>query len=109
LTGECGAPGRCRGRARVVRGPADFERVRAGDVLIAVYTDPGWTPVLERAAGVVLEAGGVLSHGAIVARELGIPALVGVADATRSIRDGDDVDLDATTGRMTINPSPTPR
>jgi phosphohistidine swiveling domain-containing protein len=72
------------------------------DVLIAVYTDPGWTPVLERAAGLVLETGGILSHGAIVARELGIPALVGVQDATRVVRDGARVALDATAGRLTI-------
>src|SRR5690606_14532927 len=85
LAGEVGAPGRAAGTARVVKSPDDFERVRPGDVLVAVYTDPGWTTVLERAAGLVLEAGGVLSHGAIVARELGIPALVGVPDATRAI------------------------
>ncbi len=102
LTGEVGAPGRCEGPARIVRGPADFERVANGDVLVAVYTDPGWTSVLERAAGLVLEAGGVLSHGAIVARELGIPALVGVTNATRLIRDGDQVGIDADAGRVTI-------
>ena len=81
-----------------MRDPTDFERVANGDVLVAVYTDPGWTSVLERAAGLVLEAGGVLSHGAIVARELGIPALVGVADATRTIRDGEEVVVDADAG-----------
>lgn len=102
LVGEIGAPGRAVGPARIVNGPDDFERVRAGDVLIAVYTDPGWTTVLERAAGLVLEAGGVLSHGAIVARELGIPALVGVAEATRAIRDGDEVEVDAVAGRLRI-------
>lgn len=102
LVGEIGAPGRAVGTARIVTGPHDFERVRTGDVLIAVYTDPGWTTVLERAAGLVLEAGGVLSHGAIVARELGIPALVGVADATRAIRDGDEVEVDAGAGRLRV-------
>ena len=102
LHGESGAPGRCRGRARLVRDPTDFDRVDAGDVLVAVYTDPGWTPILERAAGLVLEAGGLLSHGAIVARELGIPALVGVADATRIIRDGDTIEIDAAAGGVTI-------
>jgi phosphohistidine swiveling domain-containing protein len=101
LAGELGAPGRCTGRARVVRDPRDFARVETGDVLVAVYTDPGWTSVLERAAGLVLEAGGVLSHGAIVARELGIPALVGVTDATRVIRDGDALVLDAGAGTVT--------
>jgi pyruvate,water dikinase len=105
LSGEVGAPGRCSGIARIVREPADFERVAAGDVLVAVYTDPGWTTVLERAAGLVLEAGGVLSHGAIVARELGIPALVGVAGATQAIRDGDPISIDAGAGRVTVTPS----
>ncbi len=103
LLGESGAPGRCVGPARVVRTPEDFERVQPGDVLIAVYTDPGWTTVLERAAGLVLEAGGVLSHGAIVARELGIPALVGVAEATRLVRDGETVAIDAAAGRLTVS------
>jgi len=74
-------------------------------VLVAAYTDPGWTSVLERAAGLVLEAGGVLSHGAIVARELGIPALVGVRDATRVIRDGDTIALDTERGAVTIGPA----
>jgi pyruvate,water dikinase len=102
LHGETGAPGRCEGPARLVLAPADFARVEPGDVLVALYTDPGWMPVLERAAGVVLETGGVLSHGAIVARELGIPALVGVTNATRAIRDGARVVLDATAGRVTL-------
>ena len=102
LTGETGAPGRCEGRARLVLAPPDFARVEPGDVLVALYTDPGWTSVLERAAGLVLETGGVLSHGAIVARELGIPALVGVADATRAIPDGARIVLDASAGRVTI-------
>jgi pyruvate,water dikinase len=102
FVGEVGAPGRCSGPARIVRGPADFERVAAGDVLVAVYTDPGWTSVLERAAGLVLEAGGVLSHGAIVARELGIPALVGVTGATRVLRDGEQVELDASAGKVIV-------
>jgi pyruvate,water dikinase len=102
LDGEVGAPGRCRGPARLVHGLADFERVLPGDVLVAAYTDPGWTPVLERAAGLVLEAGGLLSHGAIVARELGIPALVGVLDVMRVIRDGDTVEVNVTAGSVTI-------
>jgi phosphohistidine swiveling domain-containing protein len=102
LAGEPAAPGRCRARARLVRGPADFAAVERGDVVVASYADPGWTPVLELAGGLVLEAGGQLSHGAIVARELGIPALVNVAGAIRVIRDGDVLDLDASGGAVTI-------
>jgi pyruvate,water dikinase len=102
LRGSVGAPGRRRGIARLVGNPADFPRVDAGDILVAVYTDPGWTPVLERAAGLVLEAGGLLSHGAIVARELGIPALVDVADATRLLHDGDTIEIDTSVGVVTV-------
>ncbi len=102
LRGECAAPGRCQGRARVVRDTVDFPLFTPGDVMVAGYTDPGWTPLLELASGLVLDAGGQLSHGAIVARELGIPALVNVADATRTIRNGDQLDLDATAGVLRI-------
>jgi pyruvate,water dikinase len=102
LGGDTGAPGRCRAPARLVRGPLDFERVRPGDVIVAAYTDPSWLVVLERASGLVLEVGGQLSHGAIVARELGIPALVNVDGATRTIRDGDTIELDAGAGVATI-------
>ncbi len=102
LSGESAAPGRCRGRARVVHGPMDFARFAPGDVLIAAYTDPAWTPILELAAGLVLDAGGQLSHGAIVARELGIPALVNVAGATRTLRDGDMVEVDTAAGVVRI-------
>ncbi|HEY2385808.1 MAG TPA: PEP-utilizing enzyme [Candidatus Binatia bacterium] len=102
MRGECAAPGTCRGRARVVRDTADFASFAPGDIMVAGYTDPGWTPVLELACGLVLDAGGLLSHGAIVARELGIPALVNVADATRTIRDGDQLELDATAGLLRI-------
>ncbi len=102
LRGEIGAPGRCTARARIVHGVDDFAAVERGDVVVARYTDPGWTPILELAAGLVLESGGQLSHGAIVARELGIPALVNVAGATRAITSGDTVELDATTGAVRV-------
>jgi pyruvate,water dikinase len=102
LAGEIGAAGRARGCARLIAGPADFDRVERGDVLVAAYADPAWTPILDLASGLVLEAGGQLSHGAIVARELGIPALVSVTGALKSIRDGDVIALDTTTGRAEL-------
>jgi pyruvate,water dikinase len=85
-----------------VRDTDDFPAFERGDIMVAGYTDPGWTPVLELASGLVLDAGGQLSHGAIVARELGIPALVNVPDATRAIRDGDLLDLDANAGLVRV-------
>jgi len=102
LRGDCVVPGRRRARARVVHDPGDFAAVADGDILVAAYTDPGWTPILELACGLVLDAGGQLSHGAIVARELGIPAVVNVAGATTVIRSGDTVELDATAGTVRV-------
>ncbi|GII81542.1 hypothetical protein Sru01_65240 [Sphaerisporangium rufum] len=101
LTGTGGSRGRVTGTARVVRGSADFARVRPGDILVCPCTDPGWTPLLRLAAGVVTETGGVLAHAAIVAREYAIPAVLGVPDATRVIQDGTTITIDGTTGTVT--------
>lgn len=82
LTGVPGSSGVATGRPRVVSCPSDFARFRRGDVLVCRHTDPAWTPLLMVAAAVVTEVGGVLSHAAIVARELGIPAVLGVPGVT---------------------------
>ncbi|AEE44556.1 PEP/pyruvate-binding domain-containing protein [Cellulomonas fimi] len=102
LVGTPGSAGRATGPARVVRGPADFARTRPGDVLVCPWTDPGWTPLLHVAAAVVTEAGGVLAHAAIVARERGIPAVLGVTDATTALLDGTTVTVDGTAGTVTV-------
>ncbi|GAA4528691.1 PEP/pyruvate-binding domain-containing protein [Nonomuraea ferruginea] len=101
LTGTPGSHGTVTGTARVVRGPGDFARVRPGDILVCPFTDPAWTPLLRIAAGVVTETGGVLSHAAIVAREHAIPAVLGVRDATGSLRDGAVITVDGTGGTVT--------
>jgi pyruvate,water dikinase len=105
LTGTPGAHGIASGIARVLHGPSDFGRVRLGDIVICPYTDPAWTALLRIAAGVVTETGGVLSHAAIVAREQGIPAVVGVPDATTAIRDGDLISMNGTEGTITAPPA----
>ncbi len=79
------------GRARIIRDVKEMARVHAGDVLIADMTDPDWEPVMKRAAAVVTNRGGRTCHAAIIARELGIPAVVGCGDATDTIRDGAEV------------------
>ncbi|MFC5822144.1 PEP/pyruvate-binding domain-containing protein [Nonomuraea harbinensis] len=101
LTGTPGSHGTVTGTARIVRGPGDFARVRPGDILVCPFTDPAWTPLLRIAAGVVTETGGVLSHAAIVAREHAIPAVLGVRDATGSLRDGAVITVDGTGGTVT--------
>ncbi|WP_328989660.1 PEP-utilizing enzyme [Kribbella sp. NBC_01245] len=101
LAGTPASQGIATGTARIVRGPADFPRVRPGDILVCPYTDPAWTPLLRIAAGVVTDTGGVLSHAAIVARELRIPAVVGLPDATATIHDSALITIDGTTGTVT--------
>ena len=101
LVGTPCSSGTATGPARVVRGPADFARVRPGDILVCPWTDPSWTPLLRIAAGVVTETGGVLSHAAIVARELRIPAVLGIADATTTLRDATTLAIDGTAGTVT--------
>jgi rifampicin phosphotransferase len=100
LTGLGVSPGRTEGAARVVRSLDDLNAVRAGEVIVAASTDPSWTSLLALAGGLVLEMGGLLSHGAIVARELGIPAVVNVADATRLLATGDRVLVDGAAGTV---------
>ena len=74
--------------ARVLLGPQDFDQMRAGDVLVAPITTPAWTPLFALASAIVTDIGGPLSHSSIVAREYGIPAVLGTGEATRRIRSG---------------------
>lgn len=102
LTGVAASRGTVTGVARVVLSPADAGRLLPGEILVTRATDPGWTPVFSVIGGAVLEIGGLLSHGAIVAREYGLPAVVNVPQATRRIADGDRVTVDGTTGRVQV-------
>ena len=86
------------GRARVVKRLDEMSRVEAGDVLIADMTDPDWEPVMKRAAAIVTDRGGRTCHAAIIARELGIPAVVGCGDATRCVEDGVEVTVSCAEG-----------
>ena len=102
LTGVGGAPGVARGRARVVRSLAEAHRVERGDVLVAEFTDPGWTPLLERVSAVVTEVGGVLSHAAVIAREYGVPAVLSVRGATDVVPDGAELEVDGDAGEVRV-------
>jgi pyruvate,water dikinase len=85
---------------RVLRSPDEAWKLGRGDILVATATDPGWTPLFLMAGGVVLELGSMLSHGAVVAREYRLPAVVNVPGATEVLRDGQQVTIDGTTGRI---------
>jgi pyruvate,water dikinase len=86
------------GRARVISSVKDMGKVQPGDVLVADMTDPDWEPVMKRSAAIVTNRGGRTCHAAIIARELGIPAVVGCGDATRTIRDGQDITVSCAEG-----------
>lgn len=103
LNGMAASAGRVEGVARVVHSPAEASRLQPGEILVTHATDPGWTPVFATIGGLVLEVGGQLSHGAIVAREYGLPAVVGVAQATRRIADGQRVVVDGTRGQVSLH------
>ena len=98
------SPGVGRGPARVVLSPDQFGRVRPGDVLITRGADPGWTPLFGLLAGLILETGGQLSHGAVVAREYGLPAVAALSGITGRLQDGQMVTLDGRTGQVLVEP-----
>jgi pyruvate,water dikinase len=102
LTGIAGCPGVARGRARVVVDPLDLRGLSPGDVLVAPITDPSWTPLFVPAEAVVVDVGAEMSHAIIVARELGIPAVVSVTGATRSIPDGALLEVDGDAGVVKV-------
>ncbi len=102
LAGVPGCPGKARGRARVLLDSHDPTALEPGDVLVAPLTDPSWTPLFVPAAGVVVDVGAPLSHAIIVSRELGIPCVVSVTDATKKIRDGAMVEVDGNLGTVTV-------
>jgi pyruvate,water dikinase len=76
----------------------------AGDILVTAYTDPAWSPVFVTVEGLVTEVGGVMTHGAVIAREYGLPAVVGVEHATRLIRDGQRIRVNGTNGYVEVLP-----
>ena len=97
LVGMAASPGRVTGPVKVLRNPRD-KVVEKGDVLVAYTTDPGWTPLFVNAAAIVLEVGGVLQHGAVIAREYGKPCVAGVDRVVSKLRDGQRVEVDGTAG-----------
>jgi pyruvate,water dikinase len=103
LKGVAASPGQVTAPACVVHGPEDFAQMNTGDVLVAALTTPAWTPLFARAAAVVTDIGGPLSHGSIVAREYGIPAVLGTDDATKRIQSGQLVTVDGSSGMVTLS------
>jgi pyruvate,water dikinase len=100
VSGSPASPGRASGPVRVIRGPDEFDELVAGEILVAPMTAPAWTPLFTRAAAVVTDVGSAAAHASIIAREYGIPAVVGCGDATARLRTGDRVTVDGNTGNV---------
>src|SRR5688572_9851929 len=105
LVGLAVSAGTVEGRARVNLDLAEAD-VEPGDILVTAYTDPSWSPLFVAVAGLVTEVGGLMTHGAVIAREYGLPAVVGVEHATRLIHDGQRIRLHGTHGYVEILDSP---
>jgi pyruvate,water dikinase len=93
--------GTVEGRARIVLDMAEAD-LEPGDILVTAYTDPSWTPLFVAIKGLVTEVGGLMTHGAVIAREYGLPAVVGVEHATRRIRDGQRIRVHGTDGYVEL-------
>lgn len=101
VAGTGASGGTATGAVRLIRGPDEFEELRSGEILVCPYTNPSWTPLFQRAAAVVVDAGGIGSHAAIVAREYGIPAVMGTRNATALLVNGQLVTVNGHTGLVT--------
>lgn len=101
LPGVPVSSGTIEGRARVILRMEDAD-IEQGDILVTAFTDPSWTPVFVSIKGLVTEVGGQMTHGAVIAREYGLPAVVGVENATRLIKDGQRIRVNGTEGYVEI-------
>ncbi len=102
LRGTGASAGTARGTARIVLTSAEFDHVRPGDIIVCASSNPSWVPVFSIAGGLVTNTGGILAHAAVVAREFGLPAVVGTGDATSRIADGRQVEIDGTAGTVRL-------
>jgi pyruvate,water dikinase len=102
IGGQPGSPGRVTGPVRIIRSREEFSRLQPGDVLVAPATTPAWTQLFARAAAVVTDTGTFVAHASLVAREYGIPAVVGAVDATSRLKDGEIVTVDGNAGYVEV-------
>jgi pyruvate,water dikinase len=102
VKGLPGSAGVARGTARLIHSLAEAGKLQPGDVLVAIATEPPWTPLFATASAIVTDSGGVLSHSAVVAREYRIPAVVGTGNATTTFQDGQLIEVDGTTGIVRV-------
>lgn len=108
LQGVGTAAGKAMGTARLIRHPGEGNKLQPGEVLVAPSTDPGWTPLFLKASAIIMETGGYISHGAIVAREYGIPTVINVPGVMKAIQDGQVVTVAGDEGQVILHDNPDP-
>jgi len=101
LRGIGASSGKVSGRCKIILDPKDFYRLQSGDILVAQYTNPSWTPLFSFVGGLVVEYGSAISHSAIIAREYGIPAVMGVKGVTKLLSDNEIITVDGSNGLIT--------
>jgi pyruvate,water dikinase len=104
LAGVPVSPGTVTGPASLINSPDEFDRMEPGSILVCPMTNPAWTPLFAHATGLVTDMGGILGHGSIVAREYGIPAVVGTGNITQRVDHGQEIRVDGDAGIVTILP-----
>ena len=97
------SPGKITGEVSVIHSPADFDKMKPGTILVCHMTTPAWTQLFAHITGLVTDIGSITAHGAIVAREYGIPAVLGLGDITQRLRSGQRITIDGDMGIVTIN------
>ncbi|MGO4839361.1 PEP-utilizing enzyme, partial [Rhizobiaceae sp. 2RAB30] len=102
LTGMAASPGTVEGPARVIRSAAELAQIQEGEILVAPVTAPSWAPVFGKIKATVTDIGGMMSHAAIVCREYGLPAVTGTGNASSTIKNGQMLRVDGSTGKVTI-------
>ena len=102
ITGVPVSNGECEGIARIVHSIEDANQLQRGEIMVARFTDIGWTPYYSVVNGLITEIGSSLSHGAVVAREYGLPAIVNVKGATKRLKNGDHIIMNASAGTITV-------
>ena len=102
IKGQTGCIGKGRGQVKIIIRPKDMAKMNKGDILVSIATDPDIVPAMKKAAAIVTEQGGVTSHAAIVSREMKIPCVIGTKIATKVLKDGDMVEVDANQGVVKI-------
>ena len=106
LKGSPVSPGKVTAEASLILSPADFDKMKPGTILVCPTTTPAWTPLFAQAKGLVTDIGGILSHGSIVAREYGIPAVLGIGNITKKVVSGQQITVDGDKGTVTVGKSP---